>query len=603
MSAGKTPAAGAPVRAAAPAAGAASRPSRSWRWLAVGAATGIVLLAGLALFLLGDKRSDPAAAAAFVGSAACAGCHAAEADAVARLAPRPRDAGGHRGRPCSATSTTRPSTTATWSRASSARDGQFLVETDGPDGKLADFEVRYTFGVDPLQQYLIALPDGRLQALAIAWDARPAAKGGQRWFHLYPDESVRRRRRCTGPGATRPGTSCAPSATRPGCARTTTPRPTATPPPGPRSTSAARRATVPARRTSPGRRAAALVAVGKRGDPEMGLLAASTSARTSPGRTTRPPATAAAQPRPAGGATEIETCGMCHGRRGQIAESWRARAGRSLDTHLPACSAAVCIEADGQMVDEVYNYGSFRQSRMFAAGVTCSDCHEPHARKLRAAGDGVCCQCHAPDKYARGRAPPSRARRPAADAARLPHAGAHLHGGRPAPRPRLPRAAARSLGALRHLERCNDCHADQDADWAAAAIERWHGPERKGFQTYAGAFHAAWNGGAEAARLLGDIAADRKVPAIARASALAELAPYLSPANLELARVGLADPDPMVRIGAIEMLDGAPANRLWPLVSPLLSIQFLKQPSLHHLHESSFITYSRYAKGNIRESS
>ena len=70
------------------------------------------------------------------------------------------------------------------------RDNKFLVETDGPDGKLTVFEVKYTFGIDPLQQYLIEFADGRLQALSIAWDARPKDKGGQRWFHLYPDEKI-----------------------------------------------------------------------------------------------------------------------------------------------------------------------------------------------------------------------------------------------------------------------------------------------------------------------------------------------------------------------------------------------------------------------------
>jgi len=60
----------------------------------------------------------------------------------------------------------------------------------------------------------------------------------------------------------------------------------------------------------------------------------------------------------------------------------------------------VLYRADGQMLDEVYNYGSFKQSKMFAAGVTCSDCHEPHGATLRAPGDGVCLQCHSPDKYA-----------------------------------------------------------------------------------------------------------------------------------------------------------------------------------------------------------
>jgi len=45
------------------------------------------------------------------------------------------------------------------------RDGKFFVNTDGADGRLADFEILYTFGLYPLQQYLVAFPDGRMQAL------------------------------------------------------------------------------------------------------------------------------------------------------------------------------------------------------------------------------------------------------------------------------------------------------------------------------------------------------------------------------------------------------------------------------------------------------
>ena len=70
------------------------------------------------------------------------------------------------------------------------RDGKYFVHTDGPDGKLKDFEIKYTFGVDPLQQYLIEFPDGRIQALSIAWDTRPTGQGGQRWFHMYPNDKV-----------------------------------------------------------------------------------------------------------------------------------------------------------------------------------------------------------------------------------------------------------------------------------------------------------------------------------------------------------------------------------------------------------------------------
>ena len=70
------------------------------------------------------------------------------------------------------------------------RDGTFLVRTDGPDGALHEYEIKYTFGYRPLQQYLIEFPGGRMQCLGIAWDARPTSLGGQRWIHLYPDEKV-----------------------------------------------------------------------------------------------------------------------------------------------------------------------------------------------------------------------------------------------------------------------------------------------------------------------------------------------------------------------------------------------------------------------------
>jgi tetratricopeptide (TPR) repeat protein len=104
---------------------------------------------------------------------------------------------------------------------------------------------------------------------------------------------------------------------------------------------------------------------------------------------------------------------------------------------------------------------------------------------------------------------------------------------------------------------CNDCHKDKSAEWATAAIEGWHGPARKGFQKYADAFHASWTAQADAAALLAAVASDGNTPGFARASALSELWGRVSPANINLARTGLADADPMVRIGALDMLDGA----------------------------------------------
>src|SRR5271165_2122062 len=70
------------------------------------------------------------------------------------------------------------------------RNGRFCVRTDGPDGQLRDYELQYTFGVFPLQQYLVPFPKGRLQSLPLAWDSRPEKQEGQRWFHLYPNQVV-----------------------------------------------------------------------------------------------------------------------------------------------------------------------------------------------------------------------------------------------------------------------------------------------------------------------------------------------------------------------------------------------------------------------------
>src|SRR5262249_41848108 len=64
------------------------------------------------------------------------------------------------------------------------------VRTDGPEGKLNDYPVEYTFGIFPLQQYLVAFPNGRLQSLGLAWDSRTRQQGGQQWFHLYPNQKM-----------------------------------------------------------------------------------------------------------------------------------------------------------------------------------------------------------------------------------------------------------------------------------------------------------------------------------------------------------------------------------------------------------------------------
>jgi predicted CXXCH cytochrome family protein len=280
-------------------------------------------------------------------------------------------------------------------------------------------------------------------------------------------------------------------------------------------------------------------------------------------------ATPVRSPAPSSLRKEVETCGLCHARRGQIDEGWVP--GRPLsDTHLVAALSQGLYQPDGQMLDEVYNYGSFKQSKMYLAGVTCSDCHDPHSAELKLAGDKVCLQCHT-EAYASPAHTHHEGVSPALAcvSCHMPERTfmavdkRHDHSFR-VPRPDL-------SDKLQTNNTCTDCHKDKPASWAVAAIEGWFGHERKGLQTYGEAFHAGWNDTAGAAGLLAAVAADANAPSFARAGALAGLAPYISPVNVGLARKGLQDPDPMVRIAALDMLDGVPPDQLWPFVSPALS--------------------------------
>jgi hypothetical protein len=70
------------------------------------------------------------------------------------------------------------------------RDDAFIVRTENADGQQQDFEITHTFGIEPLQQYLVDFPGGRRQALPFAWDSRSKDVGGQRWYHLNSDEYI-----------------------------------------------------------------------------------------------------------------------------------------------------------------------------------------------------------------------------------------------------------------------------------------------------------------------------------------------------------------------------------------------------------------------------
>ncbi|MGH6934426.1 MAG: cytochrome c3 family protein [Dongiaceae bacterium] len=444
------------------------------------------------------------------------------------------------------------------------RDNRFLIETDGHDGRPAEYEVLYTFGLDPLQQYLVAFPDGRIQALPFAWDIRPADRGGQRWFHLYPGEAIPYTDSLHWTGLQQNWNYMCAECHSTGVRKN--------------YDADANRFATTFSEISVGCEAChgpagghVQWASGARSTemPNKGFMSKATI-RPDPDWTPDP-----ATGSPAHGVgrlpgDEVETCGRCHGRRGQFSEAWMP--GRPLaDTHLPSYLAEGLFETDGQMLDEVYNYASFQQSLMYARGVVCTDCHDPHSAKLKAPPAEVCAQCHLPARFATvehtGHAPGLGA--PDCISCHMPARtymvidSRHDHGFR-IPRPDL----TVTLGTP---NACNGCHSDKTAGWAASIIESWHGHERKGLQTYGAAFHAARTGAPQARELLLRVVRDADAPSLARATTMLELNALPSAeVDLEIDRA-LLDPDPMVRIAALRGTERSPIDERWRRAADLLS--------------------------------
>jgi Flp pilus assembly protein TadD len=446
------------------------------------------------------------------------------------------------------------------------RDGRFMVRTDGADGKLADFEIKYTFGFTPLQQYLIEFPGGRLQALSIAWDSRTKEQGGQRWFHLYPNETI-------GPNDELHWTKlsqnwnymCAE------CHSTNLRKNYDPAVHGYRTTWSEIDVSCEAchgpgsrhvvwaedrgdrRQLEGGTKGLAVRLDERRGiqwliDPRFG------NARRSALRAT---------------AKEIEMCARCHARRGQWFPDYRYGE-PLLNTHLPALLQPTLYHADGQIDGEVYEYGSFLQSRMYREGVTCSDCHEPHSLKLRAPGNGVCQQCHGAEKYDGEQHHFHRAGGIGSQCVDC-HMPAKTYMGVDARRDHSFRIPRPDLSVkLGTPNACTNCHAKQPARWAAEQVRRWYGHDPKGYQDYAETLHAARTGAADAGFRLMGLLRDERQPAIARATAAAELGRRLTPESFPELAEALGDAEPLVRAGALEALDPLPPEQRWQAAHALL---------------------------------
>jgi tetratricopeptide (TPR) repeat protein len=529
--------------------------------------------ATVALVLLGFAWLSPVRAqpsAQFVGAAACTPCHAAQADRwkASHHARAMQEAtaqtvlGDFNGARLTAFGVP-----TTFSRAGD----RFTVRTEGPDSYPHDYDIAFTFGVEPLQQYLIRQPGGRLQALGVAWDTRPKEQGGQRWFNLYPDQRLRASEPLHWTGRDQTWNyqcaACHSTDLHKGFDLATNSYATTYADidvaceacHGAGSTHVAWAASLP--------KPAGPVPPGD----HMGL--SNWLRPTDAGRWEMDPATGIAHRTAPLTSAELDTCAPCHARRKPLVSS-AAPGTPFLDAYLPALLEPGMYFPDGQIDGEVFEYGSFVQSRMHLAGVTCSDCHEPHGLKLRAEGNAVCGQCHMPARFDTAAHHHHEAGSAGAQciACHMPTKTymivhqRHDHSIR-VPRPDL-------SAALGTPNACTQCHTDRPAEWAARAIAGWYPTGRQTTPQFGTALQAGRTGATDAERLLDALILTAAQPPIARATAL----PFLrnlataSPqaATISATLAAIADSSALVRSAVPRAVPAGAGRTMVQAVAPLL---------------------------------
>jgi predicted CXXCH cytochrome family protein len=237
---------------------------------------------------------------------------------------------------------------------------------------------------------------------------------------------------------------------------------------------------------------------------------------------------------------------------------------------LPGLLEPTLYHADGQIEGEVFEYDSFLQSAMHKAGVVCSNCHEPHASKLRAQGNALCAQCHLPEKFdvtAHHQHSPGSAGAQCVNCHMPTKTYMVVHDRRDhsmrVPRPDL----SVSIGTP---NACSQCHADRSTEWAAKTVATWYPNGRQTRPHYGTALHAGRTGAVDAERQLDRLILDKSQPAISRASGLLLLPRYASRASEPAIKAAIADPDPLVRMAVPRALPAPAPRAIIEVILPFL---------------------------------
>ncbi len=529
------------------------------RWKLIGIIATLIIVLSLPLYMLQEKGRETIPeeiqAATFVGSEACAKCHKKEYEEWQQSHHAKAMAVADEETVLADFNDTTFEKQGIKSRFY-RKDGQFFVYTRGPKGEMAEFKISHTFGWYPLQQYLISFPGGRMQCLPIAWDVEK-----KRWFHLYPDLALDPEEWIywTNQGQNW-NSMCA------DC-HSTELRKNYDPLTDSYDTQWAEINVGCEACHGPGSKHLTWSE-----KPEMARIEGDDGLQV--------------QTSEISSQQQVELCAPCHSRRSMLGD-YKHQQQDLLDTLTPRLFEERLYYGDGQILDEVYVYGSFVQSKMYANDVRCSDCHNVHTIKLHQEGNALCLQCHQASIYdskehhfhkkVGEKAEPIRT----VDGKILFKVGSgaecvqcHMPGRiymgndyRPDHSIRIPRPdLSVELGTPNS---CNRCHVDQTNEWSAEYTRKWYGSKQK--YHYGSTFSEGRNNDPQAQDDLIQIVSDNLSPVLVRATALSLLGRYQGDGVVAAFRLSLESDEAILRRTALMFLPPLDPEEQMQMAGPLLN--------------------------------
>lgn len=327
------------------------------------------------------------------------------------------------------------------------KDGRFFINTEGPDGKNHDYEVLYTFGYKPLQQYLVAFPGGRMQVPRVSWDVNR-----KKWFNQYAGEKIRHNDWLHWSGGGQNwNTMCA------SC----------------HSTNLQKNymADADSFYTTYSVMTVSCESCHGPGKNHISFIESDEYKKGSKVKYSF------LLPVDSPNVVQVNNCAPCHARKSDL-HPVPVNSPEILDNLIPEIPTTEFFHADGQVDDEDYIYTSFLQSKMFHRGVKCTNCHNPHSGKLVLPTTLVCMQCHE-KKYETFEHTKHEATLSQVNCVSCHMPGKYYMGNdfRHDHSFRVPRPDLSVKYGTPNA--CNMCHTDKKAQWASEAVVKWYGPQRK----------------------------------------------------------------------------------------------------------------------------